>query len=271
MLNQHSELYQKDTEIGSGCAEATRMPEDSRKKERIYCNQCEQETNHELKGEHRAEIGPGHGPQQDIVVYLFWVCMGCDHGVLEVSYWCGDMPGASVAHQFFPKPSRHQLPTKRYSKLKPKLAAIYREAVTCYNEYALVLCAAGLRALLEGICQDKKVKGKNLKQKIEGLQPHLPNKNIIRNLHHFRFMGNDAVHELDPPKQNELAVAISVIEDLLSFFYELDYKASQLRAMRRANKTKGKTMKKAADSLNFLADTVAIVQSAEEKPKPETT
>jgi len=49
-------------------------------------------------------------------------------------------------------------------------------------------------------------------------------------------MGNEAVHELAAPKPAELALAISVIEDLLNFFYELDYKASQLREMRRTKK-----------------------------------
>jgi hypothetical protein len=49
-------------------------------------------------------------------------------------------------------------------------------------------------------------------------------------------MGNDAVHELEAPKHTELALAIGVMEDLLNFFYELDYKASQLRAIRRINK-----------------------------------
>jgi hypothetical protein len=118
------------------------------------------------------------------------------------------------------------------------LAAIYKEAVTCYNGKALILCAAGLRALLEGICQDKRIKGKNLKAKIEGLRARLPNNNIIRNLHHFRFMGNDAVHELAAPKATEVALAIGVIEDLMNFFYELDYKASQLREIRRSKKPK---------------------------------
>ena len=134
-------------------------------------------------------------------------------------------------------------PPKPYFKLKIALSDIYREAITCYNSKAPILCAAGLRALLEGICQDKRIKGRNLKAKIEGLLAHLPNKNIVRNLHHFRFMGNDAVHELTAPKTNELAIAIGVIEDLLSFFYELDYKASQLREMRRNRKPK--TQKKA--------------------------
>jgi hypothetical protein len=41
----------------------------------------------------------------------------------------------------------------------PASSALYEEAITCYNEKVLILCAAGLRALLEGICQDKRIKG----------------------------------------------------------------------------------------------------------------
>ena len=40
---------------------------------------------------------------------------------------------------------------KNYSKLKPHLKALYKEAITAYNHEAYILCAAGLRALIEGI------------------------------------------------------------------------------------------------------------------------
>ena len=162
--------------------------------------------------------------------------MGCEHGVLQEIY-TNDIIG-DAEYQYFPERSQTALVLKPYSTLKPTLTAIYAEAITCYNVKAPILCAAGLRVLLEGICQDKKVKGKNLKAKIENLRPLLPNKNIIRNLHHFRFMGNDAVHELEAPKPKELALAIGVIEDLLNFFYELDYKAFLLQLMRQNRKPK---------------------------------
>ena len=154
---------------------------------------------------------------------------------------------------YFPKRSRNVWAAKTYSKLKPELTAIYQEAISCYNAGALILCTAGLRALLEGICQDKRIKGRNLKAKIDGLNAILPNKNIIKNLHHFRFMGNDAIHELTSPKPGELTLAISVIEDLLNVVYEMDYKASQLRELRRSNKSKApKRIKTAASATATL-------------------
>lgn len=220
------------------------MADETIQMKRLYCNWCRHETNHELKGEHTGTFGdPEVGEPREALIYRLWICMGCERGLLEEEYWHEAMPPDFEKFEYFPKRSEHSLTAKQYSKLKPQLRAIYQEAITCYNEKALILCTAGLRALLEGICQDKKIKGKNLKAKIEGLKAILPNKNIIRNLHHFRFMGNDAVHELAAPKQKEVALAIGVIEDLMNFFYELDYKASQLREMRSAGKATAKRKK----------------------------
>ena len=54
-------------------------------------------------------------------------------------------------------------------------------------------------------------------------------KNIVTGLHGFRFIGNTALHRLNPPKKDDLRLAIEVSEDILNFLYELDYKASRLR------------------------------------------
>jgi Domain of unknown function (DUF4145) len=234
------------------------MTDEESKKSKIYCNWCKQETNHELKGEHTIKFPHENFPE--MLVYRFWICMGCERGTLQEGYWNGGMNEDDEEQEYFPERSKKFLVPKPYFKLKIALSDIYHEAITCYNacynSKTPILCAAGLRALLEGICQDKRIKGKNLKVKIEGLKTRLPNKNIIRNLHHFRFMGNDAVHELTAPKSNELALAIGVIEDLLNFFYELAYKASQLREMRRSKKPKTlKPGKAVSATLTFTADT----------------
>jgi hypothetical protein len=211
-------------------------------KPQIYCNYCKRETNHETKGTHEKTWYDHEIEYGESMTYRLYVCMGCEHAVLQVEYTSSEMideegHGYSTV-SYHPERSQHELGKKHYTKLKARLAALYEEAIICYNRKAMILCAAGLRALLEGICQDKKIKGNNLKDKIEGLKVLLPNKNIIRNLHHLRFMGNEAVHELAAPKRTELALAISVIEDLLNFLYELDYKAAQLREMRKNKRVK---------------------------------
>jgi Domain of unknown function (DUF4145) len=135
-------------------------------------------------------------------------------------------------YAYYPELKVDHLLPKKFAKLNSKLERIYRESISCFNAGSLVLCSAGLRSLLEGVCQDKKVKGRTLEERIENLQFLLPNKNIIRHLHHFRFTGNKAMHELEAPSIEDVRLAIDVIQDLLNYLYELDYKASKLSLRR---------------------------------------
>src|SRR5207247_2518070 len=94
------------------------------------------------------------------------------------------------------------------------------EIVKTFNDGAYVLCAGGLRALLEGICVDQGVtsgptargaNSSNLEGKINGLKtlPNVPAA-IVDSLHGFRFLGNTALHRLSRPPAEDLAMAIEV-------------------------------------------------------------
>lgn len=207
---------------------------------RIYCNSCKGETNHELKAlyERYSELVRSADQRDEYTgfeewwEYRLWICRGCDAATLEEAYTNTGMVGPKAIQQvwestFHPGRKRRSRPLKRFHRLDVKLTSIYREVIESFNAELKILCAVGLRALLEGICADKKVTGGNLYEKIEGLKAHLPS-NIVRSLHSFRFMGNEAAHELQSPHRTHLQSAIEVIEDLLNFLYELDYKAQKL-------------------------------------------
>ena len=68
---------------------------------------------------------------------------------------------------------------------------------------------------------------RTLYDKINNLNTLLP-QNIEESLHHYRFIGNEAVHQLTAPSMDELRSTIEVMEDLLNFIYDLDYKAANL-------------------------------------------
>jgi hypothetical protein len=124
----------------------------------------------------------------------------------------------------------HERPRKSFSALPKKLTELYAEVLSVHNSKLNVLCAIGLRALLEGICADKKITGRDLKKKIDGMTGHVP-VNIVKNLHGFRFMGNNAAHDLAAPESFELGIAIDLMEDILNFLYDFDYKAKMLAAV----------------------------------------
>ncbi len=138
---------------------------------RLYCNECRQVTNHLPAGSHRTV---DHNDPQIESTSTLWICAGCDTGTLAVV--TGLLGTLGEKH----------LRRKTFVKLNPKLSRIYGETIKSFNHSTLILCTAGLRALLEGICDDKRIKGRNLRDKIENLQPLLSNKNIVKSLRNRR-------------------------------------------------------------------------------------
>jgi hypothetical protein len=172
--------------------------------------------------------------------YEIWECRGCEDALFLESWLTsedvdpdeGPQPSESV---YPPRDEKHLKP-KDYVQLPTALEAIYEEIVRAFNDRCHVLCAIGLRALLEGICDDKGIKsgpdgkGKTttrIEGKINGLAALAP-PTIVKNLHAFRFLGNQAAHELKVPSEKSLAFALEVMEDVLSALYELNYKSSRL-------------------------------------------
>lgn len=201
-------------------------------KKLLFCNHCKTETNHTCHSEYiRHREYEGHYWEENR--YRLWVCAGCENATLEVAFQdVGYGSDDNWDIDYFPKRKEYDVSGKSFRKLPDKLNKIYRETIQAFNDSLNLLCAVGLRALIEGICDDKGIKGNNLEAKIDNLKNILPS-NIVTNIHNFRFIGNTAIHELTPPPNDVLRLAIEIVEDLLNFLYELDYKASGLTRYRQ--------------------------------------
>ncbi len=203
-------------------------------RKRIFCNKCQNETHHTVLCDHaheNAEVEDEQLVYWEKYVYRFWICAGCDSATLEECWTTSGYEDKNekqlYSSTYFPKRTERDIKKKRFRQLPRKLDKIYDETILAFNQNLMILCAAGLRTLIEGICADKNIRGRNLEKRINALVTLLP-QNIVAGLHGFRFMGNEALHELTPPKIADLRLAIEISEDLLNFLYALDYKASQL-------------------------------------------
>jgi len=161
---------------------------------RIYCNRCKSTTRHVSKGRYIHKWESPDGDIQGEIEYCLLICAGCEDGSLEVTEcdsegFLGDGT-PEYRTSYLPKRGRDELIPKTFRKLPGSLTQIYGETIDCFNSGSLILATVGLRALLDGICENKKISGKNLSQKIGNLGQLLPNTNIIDALHHFRFTGN---------------------------------------------------------------------------------
>jgi hypothetical protein len=206
---------------------------------RIYCNSCKKLTHHTLAFSHSYDHRSGEESLNMYGQFRLWFCAGCDNCTMEDYYttdymFSQDGDGEfsqEYASTYHPKPAVGFRADKQFHKLPPKLKTLYDEVIRAHNDKLDLLCSVGLRGLLEGICADKNISGSDLETKIDRMTTVLP-ADIVKNLHSFRFIGNDAVHRLEAPNEFELGLALDVIEDILNFLYALDYKVSLLEKLK---------------------------------------
>lgn len=215
------------------------MSEETINKEQIICNECNHRTWHRVICSHVLTSSAYDGFGGDDYLgegkrkWDILQCMGCGSvSIRESSVEEINFPYVI----FYPERNIHHHRAKYFVRLPENLTRLYYEVCHTYNQKKLLLCAAGLRALLEGICNDKEIAEgpnnngkitKSLEGKINGLASIVP-ASIVKNLHGLRFLGNQALHELEVPSQSDVTLALSVVEDIMNIIYELDYKAQLL-------------------------------------------
>lgn len=212
-------------------------------KQRIWCNTCNHETWHQRVAYYR-RTNPLDLEDVDSTRLLFpidllehedwslYQCLGCDS--ITVTVESETLLGYFAAS--YPERTARYHHVRHYEELPFNLALLYKEVIDSFNRRSWLLCAAGLRMLLEGICTDKGIEEgindqgkmvKTLNGRINGLASIVP-ANIVKNIHGLQLLGNEAAHELTAPKRDDLELAILVTEDILNIIYELDYKSALL-------------------------------------------
>ena len=223
-----------------------------------YCSACTKETNHEV-----LEVEQLKDCDEDTDVwvqntYQIISCLGCDNISFREELICSeDIDPNSGEPQptinLYPKASENTLTAKSITGIPTKIRRIFRETIDCYNNDSFTLCSAGLRAIIDGICADKKINGTSrvdgktgepllnektgklifntlLEGKIIGLHKNsILTEHHASILHELRFLGNKAVHELDMPSREELKLSIEIIEHTLHNIYGLKNTAEELQ------------------------------------------
>lgn len=150
-----------------------------------------------------------------------------------------------VPHEFrYPEVDKDQLLVKSFRQVPYNIYRIYEESIQSFNIKNYILCAAGLRAVIEGICEEKIAKNEQMKTKklytLEKKINSLQKKKILSEehaeiLHALRFIGNEAVHELTAPPGEDLKAAIEIVEHTLENLYGLSAKGYRLLRNKQRN------------------------------------
>jgi hypothetical protein len=227
------------------------------KTRKILCCRCKHETNHVVlasintKG---TEDWGDDGYFQWEIDYEIIKCRGCD----EISFRMNSSDSESYDEEggyyftetIFPRRTKETINIISFHNVPYNINRLYQETINCYNNDIMTLCAAGIRALVEGICLDKKIQNgeieyvdtkgekkrkrtKDLQGKINGLmEKGIITKEQTLGLHEQRYLGNEAIHELTVPSKKELSLAISIIEYMLNSIYELPDRTFELQKAR---------------------------------------
>lgn len=213
--------------------------ESGQERKLLFCNACKVFTKHDLRARYDRPFlnrDEGYVSEHYERRASIWSCAGCDEETFEKEII--DESGNDQEYHCFPQREAVWIQPKVFRNLKSGLRHAYEEVVACLNGGHLVLCTVALRALIEGVCDDKGLADRKLERNVDGLIKFLPSLNIIEALHTLRITGNNAAHRLEPLTQDDARTAVQVMESLLDFLYDLDHKASQVTSSSRIGSLK---------------------------------
>lgn len=205
---------------------------------KIPCGECDRETRHKVLAETKTHWQDPEGyvdlwKQNQIVQ-----CQGClTISFCEASQFSEDMdydphtgqPFLPTTRKYFPNRIAGRPMIQEAHLLPHGVYSIYEEAHGALCATLSIMAGFGIRAIVEAVCTDKNIKGKNLQERIDGLAGD----GLITSagstiLHSLRFMGNAAAHEMRAHSQRELNAAFDVVEYLLRGVYVLPKQAESL-------------------------------------------
>ena len=228
----------------------------------IHCLECKRPTRHRVMvslDKNATAYDKAEGWSVDWSDrYQVLECQGCETITFRHQHWFSeaqDFDDDGTTERLYPMRNKDAVTSKSFHNVPSNLRRIYNELIDCFNNDSPTLCAAGLRALVEGICAEQgildgpvevpakgggtqTVRKENLEGRIAGLQEKsLLTQASAQTLHEHRYLGNSAVHELARPSSDELKLAIEIVEHVLEQLYELPEKAAALqRATARRKK-----------------------------------
>lgn len=201
----------------------------------LSCGECVHATRHKVLTEVQDKLDDG-----DITLWRQFQVVQCQ-GCLTVSFCEASQFSEAIEHdengETFIPTTRKLFPSRTTGRplmnevqlLSPEVHRVYQEAHAALCAELPIMAGLGIRTLVEAVCRDKKMKGRDLKEQISALQATgfiTPDGAEI--LNHLRQMGNAAAHEMKAHTQNEINAAFDVLEYLLQGVYVIPKLAERL-------------------------------------------
>lgn len=197
-------------------------------KKKYHCANCNGLRKHDLLHEIKKSGDEGHGAYNWTEKHLIIECSGCENvSFLKIfgddtmiRYSDDGDPYYYEEEQIYPHHLLHGQMLQNLHYLPATLKNIYKETIDALKVNALILTAGGFRAIIEATCNHLKIKRGNLEERIDSLH----HKGYLsfaesKRLHSIRFLGNDALHEIETPKVEHLYLLLEIVNHLLASLY----------------------------------------------------
>lgn len=212
---------------------------DNNPNDQFPCRQCCRETNHKIVSNYieRGSEDHGHNSYDWRIEKQIVQCLGCEDVSFRVSSTNSeeyDYDDAGV-QCYYPETVKYYPGRTAGSRIEEpwylpiRIGQIYSEARLAVEGELLIIAGIAIRALLEAICIEVKVVGRNLYKKIDDLHVRsLVTKEGVETLHKVRILGNRAAHESEAHTQDQLLLALEVVEHILVGTYIIPLKAKEV-------------------------------------------
>ncbi|MGI1810589.1 DUF4145 domain-containing protein [Priestia sp. TGN 0903] len=231
---------------------------------KVYCSMCKQKTKHNIVQTYEERSNPDDDFQW-YERYHIVKCAGCDNAAFVKQYsdedtweyinndieWTETIevypeepPKTSEKDILYKMWQTGEAKKKAFKNLPENLSALYKQIIHSFSMGYNILCASGLRTLIEGICKhlginqgyiynqdgtkklnpknNQEILAKNLAGSIFGLfeSGHITFTHALI-LQKIKVIGNDAIHDIVTPLSSTLEEVIKIVERIIYDIYEL--------------------------------------------------
>jgi hypothetical protein len=157
-------------------------------------------------------------------------CCGCDsisfyNKYIDIEAGMYDIDGewqSVETEKQYPEINENIVEIKDFHLVPSIVSQIYKETIASIKSKSYIIAGAGMRAIIEAVCNDKDINGRDLKTRIgKMVSMGIISKDDGKKLHGIRFLGNDAVHDIKPATPDELHMALRIVTHLLETVYTL--------------------------------------------------
>lgn len=196
-----------------------------------HCNFCKRITNHKLlfKADFEATYYTEDAYDNSVTYYEsvnLIQCQGCMYPSIfnvkrdseDVDYSEG-VPQLITRESYYP-PRKDIFEFDGHYSLPQALSDLYSETIGAINNELHTIAGIGIRGLIETICNQEKIEGNNLCNKIDNL---FSDGKISRDskeiLHALRKTYNKSAHDSFKPSRDQLEISLEIIELLMKQIY----------------------------------------------------